>query len=189
MVPQSFVPQVVGTQGTHLLLVQIAPVGQPPFEVVVLQVYLLPALQRSLICPHSAPAATQAGGKVVLAGQVQLSMPPQPSDSDPHVPAGKSVHFFLAHAPQVNVTASQTSPVGQLPQSTLLPQPSGTLPQCPAQETAEQVIHWFALQREPTAQLFPHATALLQASTTNPHALPLHTEVCAIQVLVLRSQT
>ena len=108
MVPQlvPFASQVVGTQGTHLLFVQTWPVGHPALVVPEPQVYFCPVMQASLTCPHSAPAAMQAAGG--LAGQVQLSNPPQLSERVPHVPAGKSVHFFLAQVSQVNVTASQT---------------------------------------------------------------------------------
>jgi hypothetical protein len=144
--PSEIVPQlaplaahVVGTQGTHLLFVQTWPVGQPLFVVPEPQVYFCPVMQASLTCPHSAPAAMQAAGTLV--GQAQLSNPPQPSERVPQVPAGKSVHFFLAQVSQVKVTASQTWPVGQLPQAVVLPQPSGTLPQRPVQDTGAHVSH------------------------------------------------
>jgi hypothetical protein len=190
MVPQlaAFAAQVVGTQVIHLLLLQTSPAGQPALEPPDPQLYLRPATQASLTCPHSAPAVTQAAGTLVLAGQAQLSKPPQPSDNEPQVPEGKSVHFFLAQVSQVNVIASQTSPAGQLPQAAVLPQPSGTLPQRPVQDTVGHATHWLDKQWEPTAQLLPQAIALLQASTAKPQALVPQAAVCVTQAYVLGSQ-
>ena len=137
IVPQlaPFASQVVSTQSMHLPFVQVFPVAQVPQSLVV------PVAQASLIFPHSACAATHTSGIDVFVGQVQLRSPPQPSESCPQVPAGKSVHFFLAHAPQVKVKASQAWPLGQVPQSEVLPQPSGILPQCPEHETGVQARH------------------------------------------------
>ena len=98
--------QVVGMQGTHLLLVQTRPVAHP-VPPLVPQLYFTPALQGSLTCPHSAPAAVHAGF-TGTAHVPQLKTPPQPSETVPQVPVGKSVHFFFAQTPQVNATASQT---------------------------------------------------------------------------------
>jgi hypothetical protein len=64
--------------------------------------------------------------------------PPQPSETCPQVPLGKSAQVFFTHAggpPQTLATPPppQVCPVGQVPQLVVRPpQPSGIGPQVPA---------------------------------------------------------
>jgi hypothetical protein len=132
---------VEGTHGTHWLFEHISPAMQPPIDAFGPQLCRKPVTQAPATEPHLAPAIVQAKGMLYDAGHGHWISPSQPSESEPHVPEGRSAHVLFAHVSQTNVTASQTWPDEQPSQTTVLPQPSGKLPHLPVHDTGWQVTH------------------------------------------------
>ena len=124
--------QVLGTQALHTLFEQISPGRQLP------QLSFWP-VQLLVIVPQFLPwfwhSAGGGGALHTLLMQVspltqppQLSVPPHPSEICPHS-AFWSVQVVFLHVWQVCVNLSQAMPEPHAPQSIVLPQPSGLVPQ------------------------------------------------------------
>jgi hypothetical protein len=157
--------QVNGVHDTHLLLLQILPVSQVP------QSWVIPTTQLSDNLPQAASARTHAKGVVAgVVGHVQVRTPPHPSESVPHWPARKSLHLSFWQTPHLKVRASQTWPEGQLPQSWVKPQPSGSFPQRPVHATGAHAVQWLFMQRVPMLQILPQTKLLPQVSEMKPQA-------------------
>src|SRR6185295_2372265 len=105
----------------------------------------------------------------------QSSVPPQPSGMVPHSAAGFRALQLVAGVQQVYGPSTHTSPLLQLPQSTIWPQPSLCWPQLPVQARGWQMPHTLAVPAPPQVSApwqVPHSTLPPQPSETVPQFAP-----------------